>query len=318
MIKLGIIGCGRHAQHHAEHLGSSAVIHGVWDPSEEAMSHIECAVKYHTLGALLADSAIEGVLICSPDNQHISQIEAAIYAHKHVFCEKPLLTPGDNIERLETILEVAKAHGLALTSCHPRRFDRPVIWLKKNMADLIERFGIVVSFDFDFSYHAPRNAWKHTRSLLLDHLNHEVDLMNFLFGVEGFRAWRRNDGFDHYDVVGQRAGGITFNFRGTRHLNEHVYPEWCRIRFERGEVVLDMMQGVATIHDHGNKKVETIENLSVDYDGRLRGVMTNFVEEQILGGKTGYLTPAEMLMNTEAGIILTGTNDDMKTIKSRS
>jgi len=307
---MGVIGCGTHAQHHAKHYEGNFLTYGVWDPDPEAMKQISSQKKYSSLEELLADEEIHAVMICSPDEYHLDQIEMALKAGKHVFCEKPLLVPGQDMARLEAAFDLATEKKLAVTSCHPRRYDQPFAWLgyglrgNQGYVAFNARFGNVVSFDFDFSYHAPSNEWKHTRSLLLDHLNHEVDLMNALFGIQGFDAWKLHDGFDHYDVVGKRDDGITFRFRGTRRLNEHVYPEWCRVRFERGEVVLDMMMGVGYILDHDRKTTETIPNLGIDYEGRLKKVMENFGDVQINWGQSGYLSRSEMLMNTEAGILL--------------
>lgn len=310
MTLISIIGCGTHAQHHAKHCGDSACVVGVWDPDPKAAESISCVCKFRTIEDLLADIDTEAVMICSPDEFHLEQIEMALAAGKHVFCEKPLLVPGQSIERLEVAFNLAKEKGLALTSCHPRRYDRPFWWLdpmvspRSGNPTFLKRFGKVVGFDFDFSYHKPSNEWKNTRSLLLDHLNHEVDLMNSLFGIQGFDAWRLHDGFDQYEVVGKRDDGIAFHFRGTRRLDAHIYPEWCRVRFERGEVALDMMMGVAHITDHERKTVEMIGDLAIDYDGRLSKVMKDFAVHQIEDGQEGYLSRAEMLMNTEAGIVL--------------
>lgn len=307
-ISIGIIGCGGHAQHHATHYREHFHTYGVWDPDAKAMEQI-LGKKYPSLEALLAESEIQAVMIGSPDEYHLEQIELALAASKHVFCEKPLLVPGQDMERLEAAFDLAEKKGLVVTSCHPRRYDRPILWLDQHVcpsADnprFLARFGKVVSFDFDFSYHAPENTWKHTRSLLLDHLNHEVDLMNALFGIQGFEAWKLQDSFDHYDVVGKRDDGVTFRFRGTRRLKERTYPEWCRVRFERGEVVLDMMMGFAHILDHNKKTMETVTNLAIDYEGRLAKVMRDFAG-QIAWNESGYLSRSEMLMNTEAGILL--------------
>jgi predicted dehydrogenase len=309
MTPIGIIGCGGHAMHHAEHFGSYFFPYGVWDPSDEAMVKSGFSRKFKQLEDLLADKEIVAVMICSPDDAHLEQIEVSLNAGKHVFCEKPLLVPGQDIQDLEKMFDLAQANKLILTSCHPRRYDRPIWWLHPHVSrrsshrEFIARFGQVLSFHFDFSYHAPSNEWKHTRSLLLDHINHEVDLMNCLFGIQGFNAWKINDNFDRYDVVGERDDGISFHFQGTRRLKERNYPEWCRVRFERGEVVLDMMMGVAYINDHEKKTIETISGLGIDYDGRLQKVMRDF-HESIYDSAWGYLSREEMLMNTEAGILL--------------
>lgn len=322
-VGLGLIGCGTHARHHAANCGSMASVIAIWDPDPDAMNKLPGVTQHDSLESLLENEWCSAVLICSPDEYHLEQIEMALRAGKHVFCEKPLMVPGQEIERLEAAFALARSKKLVLTSCHPRRYDRPIWWLHDKVSlrsenpVFIERFGRVVSFDFDFSYHKPSNRWKHDRSLLLDHLNHEVDLMNCLFDIQGFDAWKLHDAFDRYEVVGRRDDGIAFHFSGTRRLEEHTYPEWCRVRFERGEVELDMMQGIARIIDHDNKSVETVPDLSISYDDRLRRVMTDFADCQITWGQTGYLSEAEMLMNTEAGIVL-AANEGIQRINVRS
>ncbi len=259
-------------------------------------------MAYEYPGHLCAAKNVDAVLICSPDDWHLTHIQSALSAGKHVFCEKPLLVPEQNISALVALFAIARECGLVLTTCHPRRNDEPFLWLKDQLLRSIGEFGSVLSFSFDFSYHKPSNEWKTARSLLLDHVNHEVDLMNFLFGLQGFGAMKLHDGFDRYDVVGKRDDGVTFHFQGTRRLDAGIYPEWCRVRFERGEIELDMMRGVARIIDHEERDVEVVPNLAIDYDGRLCGVMTDFAQE--IDGEPGYLSIPEMLMNTEAGIIL--------------
>lgn len=305
---VGLIGCGTHALHHAKHFGSDIAVRGCWDPDPSALARGQ-GKRYETLSHLLGDEGVHAVLIGSPDEYHLEQIEMSLQAGKHVFCEKPLLVPGQDISRLERAFDLAKEKNLVFTSCHPRRYDRPVWWLDEKVSHrssnpaFVKRFGKVVSFDFDFSYHEPSNAWKQDRSLLLDHLNHEVDLMNSLFGIQGFYGWKLVDGFDHYHVVGKRDDGVTFNFKGTRRLKSHIYPEWCRVRFECGEVTLDMMMGVAHVSDHENKTIETHGGLAIDYDGRLQKVNRDFYRS-IDDGAEGYLDREEMLMNSEVGIIL--------------
>lgn len=305
---------------HAKHFQGNFYIRGSWDPNVEAMSQIG-GVKFPTLEALLADDRIDAVLIGSPEEFHLKQIQMSLQAGKHLFSEKPLLVPGQEISQLESAFDFATKNNLILTSCHPRRYDRPIWWLHPQVSlessnpTLLKRFGKVVSFSFDFSYHEPTNNWKHGRSLLLDHVNHEVDLMNCLFGIQGFEAWKLSDGFDHYSVAGRRDDGITFYFQGTRRLHNHTYPEWCVVRFERGEVRLDMMMGLAYISDHEKKITETIPGLAIDYDGRLRKVTHDF-HGAICDDRLGYLTRSEMLMNTEAGILL--QNDGIQRINIRN
>ncbi len=266
------------------------------------MSQIESVRKARTFEELLSDN-IDAVMISSPDEYHFVHIEKALTAGKHIFCEKPLLVPGESIERLQAVIKLAREKHLIITSCHPRRYDVPGLWMKKELPDFQELYGKVIGFAFDFSYHAPSAAWKHSRSLLLDHLNHEVDLMNFFFGIQSFSAWKLHDGHDHYEVVGQRDDRINFHFRGTRRLVSERYPEWFRIRLERAEVIVSTADGVAEIRDHNCASIQRLSNLCTDYDARLDGVAHDFAQS-IRTGKWGYLSEAEMVMNSEAGIIL--------------
>ena len=257
--------------------------------------------RYGTLEALLADENISAIMICSPDQHHLGQIEMALAAGKHIFCEKPLLVPGQDMASLEEVFDLAEKKKLVITSCHPRRFDKPFLWLKSEVSSRLD-FGRVISISFDFSYRKLSGGWKADSNLLLDHLNHEVDLMNFLFGIQGFSATKIFDSPYRYEVAGRRDDDITFHFMGTRCLESSKH-ELCTIRFERGEVRLDTLMGTAQIIDHEKISINIVPNLWIDYNGRLGGVMNNF-HDQIIGTEVGYLSRPEILMNAEVGIIL--------------
>ncbi len=309
-LPIGIIGCGGHAAHHAKNFGSSFILRGVWDTDKEArkkLGKLHKAKSYDSAEELLNDERIQAVMICSPDEFHLDQIEMAIEAGKHVFCEKPLLVPTQSIRKLKDLFAIARAKKLVLTSCHPRRFDRYAMWFREahrhQNPSLLNSLGKVMGFKFDFSYHKPSSTWKSKRSLLLDHINHEVDLMNYFFGLQPFKAWKLSDGFDRYQVVGIRSDGITFDFNGTRMLTDEKYPEWCRIRFEQGTVVFDTMHKIVEVRNHNENSITIIPNMGIDYDARLASVMHNFYD-QIMNGVSENLTEKEMIMNTQAGTLL--------------
>jgi predicted dehydrogenase len=88
---------------------------GEWARSEG----IEFTTDY---AAALADSNVDGVILCTPHTQHTAQVVAAAAARKHVFCEKPLA-----LTRREALTEVeaCKANGVVLAVGHEHRF-KPV------------------------------------------------------------------------------------------------------------------------------------------------------------------------------------------------
>ena len=71
------------------------------------------------LGAVLADAAIDAVLLATPHSLHPAQVIACAAARKHVFCEKPLaLRRADAIRMFDACREA----GVALAVGHNRRF----------------------------------------------------------------------------------------------------------------------------------------------------------------------------------------------------
>lgn len=99
------------------------------------------------LAAALADPAIGAVILATPHALHEAQIEAAVRAGKHVFCEKPLALTRAGAERAVGLCREA---GLVLGMGHERRFEPAV-------ADLIERadggaFGRLLQIEAQFSH----------------------------------------------------------------------------------------------------------------------------------------------------------------------
>ncbi len=71
------------------------------------------------LGAVLADAAIDAVLLATPHSLHPAQVIACAAARKHVFCEKPLaLRRADAIRMFDACREA----GVVLAVGHNRRF----------------------------------------------------------------------------------------------------------------------------------------------------------------------------------------------------
>jgi len=77
---------------------------------------------------VLADPAIDGVVLCTPHSLHCGQILRAAAAKKHVFCEKPLsLTRADAARAIEA----CRANGVALAVGHERRFEPPLLEVQR-------------------------------------------------------------------------------------------------------------------------------------------------------------------------------------------
>ncbi|WP_298387654.1 Gfo/Idh/MocA family oxidoreductase [Ferrimicrobium sp.] len=77
---------------------------------------------YRDYDAILSDPDVEAVYLPLPNDLHLDFIAAAVLAHKHVLCEKPLLLSDDQYDRLERIVasSTTRVSEAFMSSYHPR------------------------------------------------------------------------------------------------------------------------------------------------------------------------------------------------------
>src|SRR5215213_10037992 len=116
-VAVGLIGAGWIGAFHGETLARrlpGARLVGVADPAPGAPKATTDPAE------LLADPAVEAVLIAAPARFHADLVEAAAGAGKAVFCEKPMaLTLAD----ADRAIAATKAAGVPLQVGFNRRFD---------------------------------------------------------------------------------------------------------------------------------------------------------------------------------------------------
>lgn len=261
----------------------------------------------------LIDSDTSAVFISSPDRFHIPQMTEALNAGKHVFCEKPLVDTLGEVPKLVENIISAREKWLILSSCHPRRFDRPFTWLKKYLSE-DAGIGKVLKMEFDFKYPAPEpgKEWLHAW-LLADHFNHEIDLVNFYFGFSHFEAKKISDSQEEYGAQWKREDGIEFHFSGTRKKpRDWEYAENITIFGENWSIRVDTETGEAVLTLNQENPVILEKGLHTDYIWRFQKTTSNFIDAIVAGGRN-YLTPMDLLINNLSGVVLT----EQKTFSSR-
>ncbi|MBN9593855.1 MAG: Gfo/Idh/MocA family oxidoreductase [Afipia sp.] len=163
MIRAAIIGMGWWGQTIARNLATSDVIKPVLgiDPLEPmrakgAALGLETSAHFEDV---LARSDIDAVILCTPQEHHAGQIEAAARAGRHVFCEKPLCTTATDAKRAITAVKNAKVQ---LGIGHERRFEPAVIEMRKRLTD--GEFGNALVLEGNFSQdkflNLPRDNWR--------------------------------------------------------------------------------------------------------------------------------------------------------------
>src|SRR3954454_10480109 len=83
---------------------------------------------YADYDELLAEPALDAVLIATPPHTHHALVKKALQAGKHVLVEKPLAT---NSEDAADLVEVAYAQGVTLMPGHTFLYSPPVNKVKQ-------------------------------------------------------------------------------------------------------------------------------------------------------------------------------------------
>ncbi len=124
MIQCAIAGLGRWGRslvEAAQRSGRLKITDAVEPDAERARGF--CAAHdlalAESLEAVLANPAIEAVLLATPHSQHLAQVIAAASSGKQVFCEKPLALCREHAVRM---FEACRSAGVVLAVGHSRRF----------------------------------------------------------------------------------------------------------------------------------------------------------------------------------------------------
>ncbi len=124
-LRTAILGAGWWGRHITQALRESDRVRVVtaFDPATDASREF---AQRHGLSlapsfeAVLADDAIDAVIVATPHALHEPQALAALAAGKAVFCEKPLAMTAAAARR---IIAASRQKGLALGIGHERRFE---------------------------------------------------------------------------------------------------------------------------------------------------------------------------------------------------
>src|SRR5262245_64635525 len=101
------------------------------DPAEHFAREHGLASATTDLDALLDDSSLDVVIVCSPSDAHAAQTEAALRAGKHVLCEIPLAL---SLAETDALTALADRTRRTLMVCHTQRFYSPLVEARRMIA----------------------------------------------------------------------------------------------------------------------------------------------------------------------------------------
>ncbi len=213
-LKFAIIGCGRIAQRHAEHINRLGVLVAVCDIDSvkaDALAHQYKSNSYHSIEALLAkEKSVDVIAICTPNGLHATHSIQALNAGFNVLVEKPMAI---TVKDCEDMIAAAKVNHKLLFPIKQNRFNPPVAAVKqaidKGILGKIHSVQLSCFWNRDAAYY--NYSWKGTMDLdggtLFTQFSHFIDLLYWMNGdVETAHAITGN--FAHKGVIQFEDTGV--------------------------------------------------------------------------------------------------------------
>ncbi|MCW3115610.1 MAG: Gfo/Idh/MocA family oxidoreductase [Segetibacter sp.] len=213
-IKFALIGCGRIAARHAEHIQNYGELVAVCDVVNEKAEQF--ARKYEVNGyteideLLQCEKEIDVVVICTPNGLHAPHTIKALRAGFHVLCEKPMAITVTDCHQM---MAEAKMANKSLFAVKQNRFNPPVVAVK----DAIDKgilgkiYSIQLSCFWNRNADYYHNSWKGTKELdggtLFTQFSHFIDLLYWMIG-DVSHAYALTGNFAHKDVIEFEDTGV--------------------------------------------------------------------------------------------------------------
>jgi len=185
MLTIGILGCGRIGKVHAASIASlsNARLGAVADALPEAATAL--AEAYGTTAKspeeIIADPAIDAVIVASPTTTHHDLIHSAAAAGKAIFCEKPIDLSAD---RIRDCLKAVEEGGVPFFTAFNRRFDPNFSHLEKQLRDgVVGDIELINILSRDPSP-PPISYIESSGGIFRDMMIHDLDMARFLLGEE--------------------------------------------------------------------------------------------------------------------------------------
>ncbi|MFN8606483.1 MAG: Gfo/Idh/MocA family oxidoreductase [Vulcanimicrobiota bacterium] len=218
-IKFALVGCGRIAERHAQHISKVGELVAVCDVVAEAAQKMASAYNaraYYSLEALLAqESDLDVASICTPNGLHARHSIQALGAGCHVLVEKPMAITSKDCGEM---IKAAERANRRLFAIKQNRFNPPVAAVKEaldqGILGKVHSFQLSCFWNRNPDYYA--NSWKGTRELdggtLFTQFSHFVDLLYWMLGDVN-RAYALTGNFAHQDIIEfEDTGAVILEF----------------------------------------------------------------------------------------------------------
>lgn len=214
-INFAIIGCGRIAQRHAEHINNNGNLVAVCDTVKEKADLL--AEKYNAKAFYSIDELLKAnnldinvVAVCSPNGLHSEHSILSLKSGYHVICEKPMAISSSDCGEM---IQVAEKANKRLFAIKQNRFNPPVAAVKQIIDEgkLGKIYSVQLSCFWNRNEDYYKDSWKGTETMdggtLFTQFSHFVDLLYWMIGdVKNVYALTGN--FAHKDIIEFEDTGV--------------------------------------------------------------------------------------------------------------
>jgi predicted dehydrogenase len=212
-IRFALVGCGRIANRHAEHINNVGILAAVCDNVSSKADELAAkygAKAYYELESLLKnEKEIDVISICSPNGLHAEHAIQALNAGFHVLCEKPMAI---NVNDCGEMIKAAEKANKRLFAIKQNRFNPPVEAVKNaiDAGKLGKIYSVQLSCFWNRNEDYYKNSWKGTKDLdggtLYTQFSHFIDLLYWIIGdiknVEAYTANYAHKGIIEFEDTG--------------------------------------------------------------------------------------------------------------------
>lgn len=214
MIKFAIVGCGRIAQRHAEHINKFGTLAAVCDTDKvkaDTLGKMYNAAIYYSIDDLLkSEKEVDVISVCSPNGLHASHSIMALKAGFHVLCEKPMAI---SVHDCGEMIKTAEHYNKRLFAIKQNRFNPPIVAIKQAIEE--NRLGKIYSIQLSCFWNRNedyyQNSWKGTKDLdggtLFTQFSHFIDLLYWLIG-DIKRVYAITGNFNHQESIEFEDTGV--------------------------------------------------------------------------------------------------------------
>ncbi|HYH16292.1 MAG TPA: Gfo/Idh/MocA family oxidoreductase [Flavisolibacter sp.] len=214
MYKFAIIGCGRIAYRHAEHIlrvGQLVAVCDIDKTKADAFAKQYDAKAFYSIDDLLKSSEhVDIVSVCTPNGFHAEHAIKSLQARKHVLCEKPMCITSVAAWQMA---DTAHFFRKKLFVVKQNRFNPPIQLVKKDLE--ANKYGTIYSFQINCFWNRSQGYytgdWRGTKELdggtLYTQFSHFIDVLYWFLGdVEEVKGFKEN--YTHHKHVEIEDTGV--------------------------------------------------------------------------------------------------------------